>query len=241
MSSTVDTEIEVAPAPTEVERELANVVERFRETLGDDLVQSHIEKNDLWIRVATPAWHATIERAKHLGYTYFCFLSGLDWLPNNDLGGEKVFNMGDAAVEGEEAEESTLDNTMKSGYAGGVTRFQVFVRLYDIERHVGITIKADVQEPALEIASIQDIYAGADWHERECWEMYGVIFMGHPGLRHLYLPGEFEGFPLRKDFPLLAREVKPWPGIVDVEPMPASVDGVEDGAGADDAAEGEGE
>ena len=50
--------------------------------------------------------------------------------------------------------------------------------------------------------------------------MYGFDFTGHPGLRHLYLPGEFEGFPLRKDFPLLARLVKPWPGLVDVEPMP---------------------
>ena len=39
-------------------------------------------------------------------------------------------------------------------------------------------------------------------------------------MRHLYLPAEFEGHPLRKDFPLLAREVKPWPGLVDVEPMP---------------------
>jgi NADH-quinone oxidoreductase subunit C len=46
------------------------------------------------------------------------------------------------------------------------------------------------------------------------------VFDGHPGLRHLYLPSEFEGHPLRKDFPLLARVVKPWPGLVDVEPMP---------------------
>ena len=50
--------------------------------------------------------------------------------------------------------------------------------------------------------------------------MYGVVFDGHPSLRHLYLPSEFEGHPLRKDYPLLAREVKPWPGLVDVEPMP---------------------
>ena len=47
------------------------------------------------------------------------------------------------------------------------------------------------------------VYAGADWHERECWEMYGIVFDGHPALRHLYLPAEFEGHPLRKDFPLL--------------------------------------
>src|SRR5262249_1512662 len=52
------------------------------------------------------------------------------------------------------------------------------------------------------------------------WEMFGFIFEGHPSLRHLYLPSEFEGHPLRKDYPLLARVVKPWPGLVDVEPMP---------------------
>ena len=49
------------------------------------------------------------------------------------------------------------------------------------------------------------MYAGADWHEREAWEMFGVTFVGHPGLRHMYLPRDFEGHPLRKDFPLLAR------------------------------------
>jgi NADH:ubiquinone oxidoreductase subunit D len=66
---------------------------------------------------------------------------------------------------------------------------------------------------------------GANWHERETWEMYGITFVGHPHLVHIYLPGGFEGNPLRKDFPLLAREVKPWPGIVDVEPMPDEGDG----------------
>ena len=50
--------------------------------------------------------------------------------------------------------------------------------------------------------------------------MFGFVFEGHPCLANLYLPGGFEGFPLRKDFPLLSRRVKPWPGIVDVEPMP---------------------
>ena len=77
---------------------------------------------------------------------------------------------------------------------------------------------------------------GADWHERECWEMYGFVFDGHPALRHLYLPSEFEGHPLRKDFPLLARVVKPWPGLVDVEPMP----GEGDDADADADAEADG-
>jgi NADH-quinone oxidoreductase subunit C len=78
--------------------------------------------------------------------------------------------------------------------------------------------------------SIHDVYFGADWHERETWEMYGFLFEGHPYLQHIYLPGEFEGFPLRKDFPLLSREVKPWPGIVDVEDLPAAEEARQDAA-----------
>ncbi|MDQ3147947.1 MAG: NADH-quinone oxidoreductase subunit C, partial [Actinomycetota bacterium] len=74
------------------------------------------------------------------------------------------------------------------------------------------------------VATVTDLFRGADWHEREAWEMFGFSFDGHPGLRHLYLPGEFEGHPLRKDFPLLAREVKPWPGLVNVEQIPAHLD-----------------
>ena len=63
-------------------------------------------------------------------------------------------------------------------------------------------------------------------------------FTGHPHLVHIYLPGEFEGHPLRKDFPLLSREVKPWPGLVDVEDMP---DEGGDGAGGGPPAAGGGE
>jgi NADH-quinone oxidoreductase subunit C len=65
--------------------------------------------------------------------------------------------------------------------------------------------------------------------------MFGIAFDGHPSLRHLYLPTEFEGHPLRKDFPLLARLVKPWPGIVDVEPRPAAADEEVEPAAAEEA------
>ncbi len=85
---------------------------------------------------------------------------------------------------------------------------------------MGLTLKADLDDTDPRVDSLVPLYRGADWHEREAWEMYGFDFTGHPKLRHLYLPSEFEGFPLRKDFPLLARLVKPWPGLVDVEPMP---------------------
>ena len=64
------------------------------------------------------------------------------------------------------------------------------------------------------------IMANLEAYEREAAEMFGITFEGHPDPRKLYLPSEFEGFPLRKDFPLLARAVKPWPGLVDKEPIP---------------------
>ena len=50
--------------------------------------------------------------------------------------------------------------------------------------------------------------------------MFGIVFLNHPNPVNLYLPGDFEGYPLRKDFALLSRRIKPWPGIVDVEDMP---------------------
>jgi len=124
---------------------------------------------------------------------------------------------------------------LQTGVAGGETRFQLLARVADVRnRHVGVLLKSDVPDDTLTMPTWTNEYAGADWHERETWEMYGIAFEGHPDLKHIYLPSEFEGFPLRKDFPLLPRIVKPWPGIVDVEPMP----GEEPGEG-EEAGEGE--
>ncbi len=59
---------------------------------------------------------------------------------------------------------------------------------------------------ALEVPSVWDIYRGADWLERECYDMFGIQFVGHPDLRRLLMwEGYKEGFPLRKDFPLRGR------------------------------------
>ena len=78
----------------------------------------------------------------------------------------------------------------------------------------------DSEGDGAEVDTVSDLWASANWAERECFDMLGVVFRGHPDLRRILLYPEFEGHPLRKDFPLLARVVKPWPGLVDVEPMP---------------------
>ncbi len=212
---------------------LQQLVEVLKAELGDAVVGSEVAGDDVWVRVDPGAWLEAAEACKRrLDIDYFCSLSGIDWMDNPDLSGEKRWDPDGTAADGEAgtgeaaAEEGDAPGAAyATGRAGGDTRFQVLARLYSTTRHLGVTLKADLDQSDARVASWVSVYRGADWHERETWEMYGFTFDGHPGLRHLYLPGEFEGYPLRKDFPLLSREVKPWPGLVDVEAMPGESEG----------------
>lgn len=203
------------PAPREPDALRDPIVEQLGDALGDAVLGTEVNRGDMTVRVANPSWRRAVEWCKSQGFTYFCFLSGIDWLPDPDAA-SRYENTYASAPSDEEAVAAEI----LTGVAGGDTRFQVFCRLYDIDRKVGITLKADLDDTDPSVESIAAVFRGADWHEREAWEMFGFDFPGHPGLRHLYLPTEFEGFPLRKDFPLLARAVKPWPGLVDKEPIP---------------------
>jgi NADH-quinone oxidoreductase subunit C len=176
--------------------------------------------DDLWIRVSRVAWVDTLThlRDKH-GCRWFDFLSAIDWMPSPF--GRSMDAEVDTIVYGKDAKEP---DPMVTGVAGGETRFQVFARVYNVTQHFGVTIKTDLPDDDLSISTAIPVFAGANWHEREVHEMYGIDFVGHPNLRPLYLPGAFEGYPLRKDFPLVARLVKPWPGIVDVEQMPGETE-----------------
>ena len=198
----------------------AETLETALAALGDLVVDSYSNANDVWIRVRPDGWRAAgFALRDRLEMDYFDFLSVLDWLPS-------PYGKGEDNPDDPPAVRST---EIKQGYTGGDSRFQVFARLMSSRRHIGVTLKADLDDFNPTIESWVPVYAGANWHEREAWEMFGVNFAGHPNQKHLYLPSEFEGFPLRKDFPLLARMVKPWPGIVDVEPIPAHLDS--DGGG----------
>jgi NADH-quinone oxidoreductase subunit C len=198
------------------------VLDELRAALGDAVVDSLLKPgDDLWIRVRTDSWAEAGEAAKAAGFDYFGFLSAIDWMPSPYGKGED-----DPTEPPPERETET-----RPGYCGGDTRLQLLARLASSTRHLGITLKVDVPDDRAEMPTWVGIYAGAAWHERETWEMFGVRFAGHPDLRHIYLPTDFEGYPLRKDFPLLARMVKPWPGIVDVEPMPDDLAGDADSEG----------
>lgn len=93
-------------------------------------------------------------------------------------------------------------------------RFEVVYHLYSIRHRHMIRLKAQVPENDPKIDSVIAIWAGADWHERECFDMLGIVFKGHPDLRRILLPEDWEGYPLRKDYPLKGPE-KEWSGFVD--------------------------
>ncbi|MFC5155574.1 NADH-quinone oxidoreductase subunit C, partial [Streptomyces amakusaensis] len=94
------------------------------------------------------------------------------------------------------------------------TGFRICVHVAALEtgRVRRLLLRTTVPHDAPALPTAREVYAGADWHERETHEMFGVDFTGHPHLVPLLLPENFEGHPLRKDFVLAARVAKAWPG-----------------------------
>jgi NADH-quinone oxidoreductase subunit C len=234
--SDASTDVE-EPEPRDERRE--HLLSQFQGALGDAIVDSHIRPGaGLWIRVTRDAWKSAATMARDdFGFRFFDFLSAIDWLPSpfgRDMDSQEDL-VASAAESGDIASAAESGDTahgvdpkdpvpMTTGLAGGDTRFQLLARVYDTRNALSVVFKADLPDDDLRAESWSSVYHGADWHERETWEMFGIVFENRSGLDHIYLPSEFEGHPLRKDFPLLARRVKPWPGIVDVEPMPGSDD-----------------
>lgn len=92
------------------------------------------------------------------------------------------------------------------------SRFEVVYNLYSLKNKFRFLLKVKVDESNLHVPSVVNIWPGANWPEREVYDFFGIIFDGHPDLRRIYMPEEFEYFPLRKEFPLM--------GILGSIPLP---------------------
>lgn len=91
-------------------------------------------------------------------------------------------------------------------------RFEVVYNIWSEKLKYRIRLRVKVDEKDLQLDSVTSIWKSADWYERETYDMFGIVFLNHPDLRRIYMPEEFEYFPLRKDFPLI--------GIPDSLPLP---------------------
>ena len=102
-------------------------------------------------------------------------------------------------------------------WGGGVDwpeedRLEMMDQVGDLGRNLRVTLKCSMPRSEPRVPTAMKVYAGADWHEREAWELFGIHFTGHQKLRRLLLADWQEGYPMRKDAELRARIEKPWPG-----------------------------
>ena len=90
-------------------------------------------------------------------------------------------------------------------------RFEVVYTLYSIRYKQYLRVKAPVPEDDPKIQTVSHLWKTANWFEREVYDMFGLLFEGHPDLRRLLMPDDWEGYPLRKDYPLFLEPEKEWP------------------------------
>jgi len=185
----------VSSSPSETATHpLQEFADRVAEAVGGT---AEIQFDTVKVRLAPENWvQAHVTARDQLDLVFFSWLSAIDWA--NEVAAGDTLN--------EEVEE----------------RIELMTALSDLTDGNLVVLSTDLPTANPAIPSLVGVYAGANWHEREAYEMFGIDFEGHPNLIHLYLPDSFVGNPLRKSFPLLSREVKPWPGTVDVEAMPES-------------------
>jgi NADH-quinone oxidoreductase subunit C len=79
-------------------------------------------------------------------------------------------------------------------------RLSSVYHLYSVAHGHELTLRVDLDRAAPSVASVADLWPAADWHEREAWDMMGIVYEGHPSLRRILLPEDWEGHPLRKDY-----------------------------------------
>ena len=100
------------------------------------------------------------------------------------------------------ADLTAIDNLTLGGYE----RFAVSYHLLCHKTAERVTVKAYIPEEKPSLPSVESLWKTADWQEREVFDLYGIIFEGHPNLIRIMNPDDYEGYPLRKDYPRLGRK-----------------------------------
>ena len=167
----------------------------FVNSIQSKFQNSSVEFDTLKIEVDPQSWVDTHKTLKvEFNLKFFNWLSAVDW-----------------------------DNDVKTGDAPKepvTPSFEILSCLSKTNSDDLVISSTTIPKEDPQINSLVEVFGGANWHEREAFEMFGINFLNHPNLKKLYLPDAYEGNPLLKSFELISREVKPWPGEVDVEGMP---------------------
>jgi len=99
-----------------------------------------------------------------------------------------------------------LSDVTAVDYLGRTPRFEVVYQLYSVSLNHRLRVKVPVPEDTAVVPSATGLWKSANWAERETWDMFGIRFAGHPDLRRILMYPEFQGHPLRKDYPVHQRQ-----------------------------------
>jgi NADH-quinone oxidoreductase subunit C len=97
-------------------------------------------------------------------------------------------------------------------FLGKSPRFMVVYHLYNLKTHDRLRLKVPVDEKDPRVDTVSVVWATANWHERECWDLVGISFNNHPDLRRILMPEDWQGHPLRKDYPIQGPGREPYQG-----------------------------
>jgi len=104
--------------------------------------------------------------------------------------------------------EMLADQTAVDYWPQTTPRFEVVYQFRSIQHKMVLSLRVSLNGDAPEISTIESVYANANWHEREIWDLFGITFRDHADLRRILMPPDWEGHPLRKDYPLGYEEVQ---------------------------------
>jgi len=101
-----------------------------------------------------------------------------------------------------------MDVTAVDYHPQETPRFHVIYQLYSMTQNVMLQVRTKLNGNAPKLDSVQGIFSGSNWKEREVYDLFGIKFIGHPDLRRMVMPEDWVGHPLRKDYPLGYEEVQ---------------------------------
>ena len=123
------------------------------------------------------------------------------------IGPEAIVEVARFLRDDSELSYNFLDNLCGVDYIGRDPRFEVVYHLLSHKNRHRISLKVGLPERNPAVPTLTGLWATANWQERETFDLFGIIFTGHPGLQRILMPDDWEGYPLRKDVPLGGEEV----------------------------------
>ncbi len=160
--------------------------EQIKEKFGSAILGTHNFRGDDTLVVPPGSLHQVLRHLKENPEFYFNVLM--------DLTAVDYQTFGDPGLVRPDVKE------------GKGSRFEVVYHLYSMDKNHRLRVKVPVEEADCVMPTATDLWAAADWYEREIWDMFGIRFEGHPNLKRILMYEEFVGHPLRKDYPVNKRQ-----------------------------------